>query len=240
MTNGKQGGKRAAAGFTAVVILMLTLIVVRPSVPVYTIPPHPRPVQLLLRDAPLADIVEAINESGGDVNNIYSSHGEFKRTFLEFAVKKGRRDVVQWALEHGARPTSGERAVLVQLAALNGDLAMAKQLLDSMGELSSGELSPALEAAIFRRNMAMIGFLIEHGADPDVKGNPELSTPREFAESLGDPDVIAAINRGAPTQSAEATGNGKSDSAPSAPAPDGYEKGTLHEQGGEGAAETIP
>lgn len=152
-------------------------------------------VRLLMVDAPLDDIVQAIEASGKDVDDItgHWGAGSNRKRILRLAVTLGRLDVAEWLLDHGADPRVDTG--ILRSVQLQGDAAMMALLLDRGPARSKSELSTLLASAVRLGDLRMIRVLIEHGADPDAPTTRGDLTPRAQAHRLGNPEVIDAINR---------------------------------------------
>lgn len=144
-----------------------------------------------MEDAPLEDIVAAIEQSGQDVEEVvWWYRSVAPRPLFELAVEKGRLDVAQWLADNGA--DLHVRPELVTVAMLNKDAAMARFLLQNWPDPRPAELSNLLGVAVLEENPAMVALLIAYGANPEVPCL--LGTPRELAEKGGNEKVLAAID----------------------------------------------
>jgi len=85
-------------------------------------------------------------------------------TLLFYATAEKRIDVAQWLLKEGANP--------------NG--------------VWNGFGGAPLAEAISKQDVAMVRLLLAGGADPDLEMTGG-TTPRKYAQSLDNPDILAAL-----------------------------------------------
>ena len=128
---------------------------------------RPKAIMLLLEGWPLEEIQKAVAESGKGVDRISWLSG----SLLYWAAGYKRMDVAQWLLDQGANP--------------NGIAVEQRRSISDYPRLP-------LKVAIEKHDLPIVKLLLKAGADPDLRPVDQKS-PREYADSLGDREIIAAL-----------------------------------------------
>lgn len=152
------------------------------------------------------ELAETLLERGAEVN----LRGSYGRTPLVWAAQQGDLEMVRTLLKHDARADLADEGGLTALgmAVYNGHFAVVQTLLragvpaDVRGDNQS---DTALHIALRQRDEAMVGLLLERGADPlltDRQGRSGLSLAleanlvpliRETCDSLEVRDQLSSL-----------------------------------------------
>ncbi|KAL3098282.1 hypothetical protein niasHT_021242 [Heterodera trifolii] len=149
------------------------------------------------------EIVTFLIENGADIN-LQNGDGE---TALMTACSRGNVDIVRLLLSHGANVEqtdyTGFRFALKH-AASEGHLEVCRLLVEEwaadVNQQTIQERTTALIYAVIRGHLAIVNFLIEHGADlhhVDVAGLNALmwavisSRAQDLAEQIGNAEMVA-------------------------------------------------
>ena len=149
------------------------------------------------------EIVRRLRESGADVS-AQTRQGE---TALMYAASAGRPAVVRYLLRMGADVNQanrrGETALLLSIPApwpqqdQERALDCVNQLLAAGASVNSrsADDATALHAAIGRAQLAAIRLLLLRGADPNLKGGPQNTSPLRHAIDADAADIARALLR---------------------------------------------
>lgn len=189
-------------GIVAVVILAAFLTVVlwlRPyihySVEYELAGPRDEAMELLLNEEPLEEIQSAVRRSGKHVDQI----SDLGRTLLFHAVHKRRIDVARWLLKQGANPDGtwdGLGGIPLIAAIWKQDASIVRLLLAAGANpngMGDGYGGVPLAAAIGEQDVSIVRLLLAGGADPDLEMCDGVTSPRKYAEELGNREVLAAL-----------------------------------------------
>src|SRR5262245_19916642 len=150
------------------------------------------------------EIVRRLRESGADVNAQTRQGG----TALMFAASAGRPDVLRYLLRIGADGNHanrrGETALLLSIPApwpqqdQGRALDCVNQLLAAGARVNdrSADGATALHAAIGRDQPAAVRLLLLRGADPNLKGGAQNTSPLRHAIDADLPEIARALLRG--------------------------------------------
>jgi len=102
-------------------------------------------------------------------------------------------------IAHGADPAElcrivGDESYLPQ-AALNGNFDLVKLSIEYGADINSHDLSTgdtALHVAVQIGQLALVHYLIEHGADQDAR-NVDGKSPLDYARKKGRADMVAIL-----------------------------------------------
>ena len=141
------------------------------------------------------DLVQLLLDHGADVNARTVASGQ---TALMWAISENHVETVRLLIDHGAdvRARSNAGFTPMLFAARQGSLANAKMLMAAGARVdAAGEGQVPLVVAIERGRVPFARFLLEHGADPNIKMR-NGDTPLTAALAIGgrqlgyDPDAV--------------------------------------------------
>jgi ankyrin repeat protein len=147
-------------------------------------------------DGNVERVRELIN-AGEDVNQATNGWSP-----LQIAVDKGRDDVVQLLIEHGANPDTGDNrgTTLLRGAIRKRDRALiVKYLLEGGADVNARDDngSTALFDAVLARDDAIFDLLLEHGADVNLTGYRDTSVLMSATMNNRNERMVKLLARGA-------------------------------------------
>jgi ankyrin repeat protein len=139
-----------------------------------------------------AELVKLLLGAGAEAD----ARNDYGATALSEAAMQGATDVVAALLKGGADPneSNAEGETALMLAARTGVVDAARVLVDADAEIDSKEEwggQTALMWAAAQSQADMIGFLLEHGADPNARG-----IVREWQRKITAEPRVKDMNKG--------------------------------------------
>ena len=116
-------------------------------------------------------------------------------TALHLAAEKGDLDVVNILIDHGANPKNADASnSVLGSATMGGNVSIVKRLVDlgvDINTQSTHQYTPILTASS-KKDLAIVEFLLEHGAKPDIPDYEGLM-PLSMACCGGEVDIVKRL-----------------------------------------------
>ncbi|MFC1498614.1 ankyrin repeat domain-containing protein [Verrucomicrobiota bacterium] len=144
------------------------------------------------------DLIRFLIERGMDANTKHE--GGFLLERVAYKIKpwkndKDAQELTLWLLEHGANPNATNENGVSVFASVYNNTNLAPMFVEHGANVNvlSYDKNPLLWEAIDDRNIDLVAFLLQNGADPNPKGWSPLCAAIANAGYLKKPDIIQLL-----------------------------------------------